>query len=217
MGTLRTVDKTWPLFPGFCALMRPGGIYDAEQDENNPLGITYIHFDWVKSKRSKKRVTREVSEDWPEFFNIKDLAFIDAMSRKIVEHFPRTPEIATLLMDGLLVELSMSPPMRNDFTQETTLNRRILQTVAEIHSGVTSAPASVAGMARKFHLSQSHFSRLFKKVTGQSPIEFLLQVRLAQARHLLRETDLSVGAIAEHLGYRDLYFFSRQFTQKEGL
>ncbi len=41
----RPATRNSPLLPGFCALMRPGGIYDAGHDEANPLGFTFIHFD----------------------------------------------------------------------------------------------------------------------------------------------------------------------------
>ena len=43
-----------------------------------------------------------------------------------------------------------------------------------------------------------------------------LAARLARARQLLAETGLTISQIAETLGFRDVFFFSRQFTQRTG-
>jgi transcriptional regulator GlxA family with amidase domain len=67
------------------------------------------------------------------------------------------------------------------------------------------------------HWSPAHFSRVFKIVAQQSPRDFLLQLRLARARHFLTETSLGVGEIADRLDYADVFFFSRQFKEKTGL
>ena len=72
-------------------------------------------------------------------------------------------------------------------------------------------------MSRELHWSTAHFSRVFKIVTQQAPRDFVLEVRLSRARHLLTETSLAVGEIAERLDYPDLFYFSRQFKLKSGL
>jgi len=50
-----------------------------------------------------------------------------------------------------------------------------------------------------------------------SPHAYLLQCRATSARRLLGETDLPIKSIAQQLGYRDVYFFSRQFRQMTGV
>ena len=50
-----------------------------------------------------------------------------------------------------------------------------------------------------------------------SPQAFLIQVRLEQAALLLRETDLSIGSVAQSAGYNDALSFSKAFRQKYGL
>jgi AraC-like DNA-binding protein len=63
----------------------------------------------------------------------------------------------------------------------------------------------------------STFRRAFKAATGVSPRDWAITARLTKARELLAETSLPIGTIAERLGYRDVYFFSRQFTSHTGL
>jgi len=66
-------------------------------------------------------------------------------------------------------------------------------------------------------MSPEHCSRLFRQVSGHSPKEYMLNIRMTHARHMLSESNLSVGEIADRLGYRDLFFFSKQFKAKTGL
>lgn len=74
-----------------------------------------------------------------------------------------------------------------------------------------------ASIAAQLGMSLSHFRRTFRRESGQSVHQFLLQTRLQTARHLLAETQLPIKSIARQLGYRDVFFFSRQFAQVMGI
>ncbi|MFK7909650.1 MAG: AraC family transcriptional regulator [Akkermansiaceae bacterium] len=80
-------------------------------------------------------------------------------------------------------------------------------------------PASVSSMddfARSLGISRSHFDRAFSSLVGTPPQKFLLNCKMIQARRLLESSSLRVGEIAEALGYKDIYFFSRQFKSHCG-
>jgi AraC-like DNA-binding protein len=72
-------------------------------------------------------------------------------------------------------------------------------------------------LAQSHFLSLGHFRVLFKEVTGKTPLEFLIGVRMDKARELLANHDLTVGQIAEVVGYPDIHYFSRLFKRVEGL
>lgn len=76
---------------------------------------------------------------------------------------------------------------------------------------------SVSDLAARTGYSQTHFSRTFKELTGQSPQQYLIEARIGRAKGLLRDTDLNISQIAGQLGYRDLYHFSKQFRQRCGI
>jgi AraC-like DNA-binding protein len=215
-GWMGTKKGRFTIRPGFCALMRPGGIYDAGHDEEDRLGITYIHFDWERNSLEKKRN----SERLPEFFELDQPDFFDALSRRVVGQYFQTPGTAAVLLRGLLLDLLRQPPWRPFNTGsegELSSEQRIVRLMAAVRAETGGRLPSVSEMAARVHLSPAHFSRLFRKVSGQSPIQFLLDIRLSLARHLLRETSMSVAEIAERLGYQDVFFFSRQFKEKAGM
>jgi len=80
-------------------------------------------------------------------------------------------------------------------------------------------PASVESIrdfARVVGISRSHFDREFTQQVGQPPRQFLINCKIIEARRYLESSSLRVGEIAEALGYKDIYFFSRQFKQLVG-
>lgn len=215
---MKTRGRKFPLLPGFCALMRPGGIYDAGQDDANPIGITFVHFEVFRTRSSKlTHCSPKALQDWPEFYQFDDLDYVNGVMRRIAQLATPNPCVAAALLKGLLQDVIQRPPI-----PQTTIPvhhaRRSLITVmvAEIHSQPAILP-SVAEMAARIGLSQAHFSRVFHEVVGQSPRDFLLDTRMLRARHLLAETDFSIQEISERLGYSDVFFFSRQFKTKTGV
>jgi len=88
--------------------------------------------------------------------------------------------------------------------------------VAEAIRIFRTGPASIVSItevAKKLGLSRSHFDRKFTKQVGQPPQKFLLNCKMIHARRLLESSHLRIGEVAQTLGYRDIYFFSRQFKQ----
>jgi AraC-like DNA-binding protein len=79
------------------------------------------------------------------------------------------------------------------------------------------AGTNVDFMARKAGMTRSHFSREFTRDMGVSPKDFIIQVKLDQAKHLLATTTLSVKQIADRSGWYDTAHFCRQFVRLVGM
>ena len=65
--------------------------------------------------------------------------------------------------------------------------------------------------------SQSHFSSLFKKRTGESPIAYFNRLKVEYACKLLKETDLKINQICFKIGIEDSFYFSRLFSKAIGM
>lgn len=76
--------------------------------------------------------------------------------------------------------------------------------------------ATVAGVAKEMNLSRSQCSKLFSKVYGLSPRQYLSQQKLKLAKELLVTTHLPMTDIAEKLGFQSASHFSRQFRRWTG-
>jgi transcriptional regulator GlxA family with amidase domain len=77
-------------------------------------------------------------------------------------------------------------------------------------------PLTLDELAKEAHLSRRQFVRVFRQATGLTPIDYLIRVRIHQARRMLREGRQSIGEVALATGFSDGNYFSRQFKRITG-
>jgi len=80
-----------------------------------------------------------------------------------------------------------------------------------------SEKVSLEDVAYEVSLSPTYFSRLFKEEAGQSFKVYLNDLRVGEAKNLLRETDLPLIEIASRVGFEDQSYFSRVFRNVVGI
>lgn len=216
-GLMAIEGEEVPLTPGTCIWMCPGRRYEAEQDSVERLGVNYIHFQLVSGSRGLP-----LSAFNPPFevLRTRQVEFVDAVMRRIIDLAPERTgdEVGAALLGGLLLELVREQAAQNELQGAgTELRHRdlILRLAARIRENPRQVPP-VAELARTAGYSADHFSRVFLKVTGLRPQDFVIQARVTRARQLLAESDLTVGMIAEALGFQDIFYFSRQFRRQTG-
>ena len=78
-------------------------------------------------------------------------------------------------------------------------------------------PISSDDIARACHCSVSTLSHLFKQKMNLSIRQYIKNLRLSQAKRLLRDTELSVNAISDLLGYGNPNYFCNVFRWETGL
>ncbi len=64
------------------------------------------------------------------------------------------------------------------------------------------------------NMSKGNLIRIFKNATNQTPIEYLIEIRIQHAMDLLRKTNLPINEIAYQVGFSDCNYFSRHFRNK---
>jgi AraC-like DNA-binding protein len=77
-------------------------------------------------------------------------------------------------------------------------------------------PHRLRELATAAGVSVTHYSAIFRRHTGFSPIDYLIRLRVQHACWLLDTTRMSVGEVAEQCGYRDPYYFTRCFRRVMG-
>jgi AraC-like DNA-binding protein len=76
---------------------------------------------------------------------------------------------------------------------------------------------SIEALVNDFPISYSKFRKSFKSLTGQSPNQYHLELRLKKAKELLESTTLSISEIAYKTGFESAFYFSRLFKRKNGM
>lgn len=221
-GEMRLRDeRTVALQRGTCILARPGGTYVAMQDPSDRLGVTYIHFDLLDG-----RGHRVPAAELPaEVHEAPDPAYLETVSRRIVELIEGddpevAPEvqaaIATRLLTVLLIDLE-ARSQSQFWRSATPFHHRRLVLDAARRIRENPAGARIGLLAGQAGYTPDHFARVFRSVLGVAPQEYIVAGRIDRACQLLVESSLTVSQIGDALGYRDVYFFSRQFKQRTGL
>lgn len=77
-------------------------------------------------------------------------------------------------------------------------------------------PISIADYAHSRHMSTCWFIRNFKKLQKVTPCQYILALRIANAKNLLENTNYSICEIAETLGFDNPLYFSRLFHKHTG-
>jgi AraC-like DNA-binding protein len=139
-------------------------------------------------------------------------------------HEEKTPDsesefLKSLLTMELFVWLSRS--LRAQWETNLVTKGHKLQEILESAKGYIeknyNTDISLSDIAGFVYISTSHFARAFKKCYGISPIQYLLSVRVKEAKTLLEETNLKVGDIASSVGFSAQQRFNDIFKKHLGL
>ncbi|MDO5425284.1 MAG: AraC family transcriptional regulator [Eubacteriales bacterium] len=142
------------------------------------------------------------------------LALLDGIGR---EMSIRDPGCKIMSMEKLIRLLFFAQRYLQCNEPVTTLSTSAThQKVTEVASYITAHPAeadSLDSVAKRFYMSKSYLSRVFKEFTGYTVNEYINVNRIQQARRLLAETDRSITEIAESLGYDSITYFEKIFRK----
>lgn len=103
-----------------------------------------------------------------------------------------------------------------DLKSNETLQRKI-NTVVDYVSKHYNQDICLSDAASLIGMSDSHFSRFFKKATGNRFIEFVNRVRISRACSLLSETDQQIANICFQVGFNSVANFNRRFHELKGV
>jgi AraC family transcriptional regulator of arabinose operon len=145
---------------------------------------------------------------------------------------PDEMDVLARLFDEV-IDLSTSPGWWSRLRAVNVLERILLERAAATRPNPPAQPGWLSTvldrlaqsgddldyteLARSVAMSLTTLRRRFRAATGQSLHQHRLEHRVARARQLLGTTDEPIKQIASTLGYRDVFYFTRQFTQFTGV
>lgn len=195
---------------GSCFLFRPGDHPTATHNPQKPLVLTYIHFDVTEPVGIVPQPYRVLTDT---------VDFEHLLSRYVRLFLVRTyaaEEEARLILKQLIIHL-----LRSDLDEpvERRASNQLTESIHEIANYIQQHPGNahrVDDLAARAGLSTRYFSIKFKELIGVSVQTYMIRSRIERAQHLLMHAGMNVTEVADALGYRDIFFFSRQFKQYTG-
>lgn len=178
----------------------------------NEWDHTWIHFDgpWAEEKMNECGIVSGV--DLP----LKNPASLETclwrLYAELINHKKPDPVILKNIFHNWLRELVRDAEEGADsFVPEKV---REVKQYLDQHA---RSRITLNELAEKSGMSIPHLSAEFKRFYGDSPINYLIGLRLQQARYLLLDQQLQITEIARRVGYDDLFHFSKLFKKHFGL
>jgi AraC family transcriptional regulator, arabinose operon regulatory protein len=212
-GELTVNGHTHVLSAGFSYILRPGSSLQGWHDPAHRLRVLYCHFQLVGMGHA---VLGDASACWPaDPVMLHDVPHVETLGKILLQGLRQADAVGARTAQLALRQLLLQRILDARVPLQVRSDTRITRVLGAIQNQ-PEQPWQLATMAQVAHLSISQFRRLFHLVTGLSPNAYLVQERVARARKLLVESDLPLAVIADTLGYRDIYYFNRQFRQVAG-
>lgn len=172
-------------------------------DGQTPLEKFYTHFYLQLGKHPVRECFR-----FSPVITVKDTLRADGIFQALISDTGVLSQKGVLLqLVELFLEASQAAPNPVDAMQEA----------AQYICDHCEETVSVRELARQSGYSKDHFTRRFKESIGRTPRQYINDVKLTQAKKLLRTTDMSVSQIAATLGFCDAGYFTNFFCEKAGV
>jgi AraC family transcriptional regulator len=156
----------------------------------------------VASDQTLTRITRAIATELSDE-QFGHIEMLDAQVRQLAIHLLRT-HLTVRKSDK--IELSRAGPV----------DRRLRLAIEFMHDNF-GRELSLEEIASAAYLSEYHFARLFKRITGITPHLYLANLRLERARKLLAESTLPIIEIASMVGYQSQSHFTKVFKSITGV
>lgn len=139
------------------------------------------------------------------------------ISLKLHERLALQAYVLLIIQEVMLYSESRATASDAQHSLVTPYEADIAHAMEEKLTADYSDNPSIASIAQEMNLSRSQLSKIFTKVYGLSPRQYLTKRKWSKAKELLAGSNLTVYAIAEQLGFRSVNHFSRQFRRWMGI
>jgi AraC family transcriptional regulator of arabinose operon len=163
-------------------------------------------------------------QEWIDHWGIKrdkvlKVGTDDAQYNKIERIFllmesgvPASIDRASLLLESMLYEFILNA---NEQPESNRMHKMI--PIMDDISNFLNEPIDADKIAKRHHISVSTLRRNVSEYTGYPFNEYVHRLKIAEAKNILINSELSIKEIAHQLGYTDVFYFSRLFKQYVGV
>lgn len=217
-GFYHIYGKSYPVERNQYIIIPPHVPYSFEADTETPWTIYWIHFrgKMVNAFLSPNPTPRIILSDEHSRQQIRMKLFEEAYNSFAMGYIKKNLAYSSMCLYPLLSTFIFQEQFRLmgiPNHKEQSFSMRIICYLQEhVESNLT-----LEELANYFKYSASHFSALFQKETGSSPIHYFTCLKIQKACQYIELTDMKLNEIATHLGFEEQAYFSRVFTKIMGI
>lgn len=122
-----------------------------------------------------------------------------------------------LLMLSIITSQRAKKKELSDRHHSFVQHKNIADDIIQYLNNNMGEPLKLQDIAEQFAYSLSSIKRIFKKETGQSIIDYHNNIRIVEAKRLLKDSSTSIQEISNSLGFVNAGYFARSFKKREGI
>lgn len=208
-----------PAEPGKLFFFTPDMTVSRSTDPEHTLEYYFLRFQYAECYQEKEQWQYGLERPFPlqGMYTVQNPPQLIYLLEQLVLLWKRRGQITAMRRRLLIQELMLAILL--DFRSQniTGDTNAAIDKTQDYISWHYREPLTLEQLAQMAGLSVSHYSRLFKKSTGYSPIDYLTHIRVDRAKELLVLSGYRLKSIADSVGYADEFYFSRIFKKIEGI
>ncbi|MFK7697032.1 helix-turn-helix domain-containing protein [Paenibacillus sp. HJGM_3] len=146
----------------------------------------------------------------------RNLDYMKQRFTVLAQHWFRRKKHDEVICTGIAMELLGYYAQDSAEDRFASIKLRLMREVQDYILEHYREPIRIGELAELVDRAPNYVTQAFKEVTGMTPITYLHQVRVHSARDLMLNTKLTIGDVADYLGYSDQAHFNRVFKKIMG-
>ncbi len=216
---------------GILEVKRNGSVYTAEKGEVVIFKPDEVQ-DYRFANKEKNRTfyihfTGDFCKEYFDILKLQEVFIANVASNRdiyqmfylAVKYFNLGVENRLFLCSGLtkaILSLISAELSKGNRTDSNNINTSRINELITKFKLMPNLKMTVSDCAEYCNMSESHFRRIFKRITGKAPVDFFTDIKIERAKELLLFTDYNIGEIAENCGFPDQNYFARIFKKQTG-
>lgn len=185
-------------------------------DEKTPWTIYWFHFKGIQSPYFAALLSKQFKSYTNDCIFIEErLKIFDTMYKNLESGYSLDNlTYSSISFQYFLATLSFTDKFT---TALRAVEKDVVDISIEYMQNHLDISVTLESLASFVNLSLSHYSSVFRKKTGYSPIVYFNHLKIQHACQFLQFTSLRINEISAKLGIEDPYYFSRLFTKVMGI
>lgn len=208
-----------------CALCNPGeALFIEKGQDKSDILVVSLAAPFLIETATRLKFFRNGSNllfSQPQVQDQKLSVVLEAIHHEMREGASGWREIIKSLVHQLTVyvlraHVNLKRSEELELSRVGIVDRRLRRAIEFMHDNC-GRELTLTEIAASVYVSEFHFARLFKKITGSTPHAYLAAIRIERARKLLTETDLAITEIGARVGYNSQSHFTKIFREATGM